>query len=150
MSLKTFLHKLWESIKHAFESVEKEVKEDVVIAISVVQRVKLLVDGPVADVIAALIPGHVDDDIKEKLREWLPKLLLELGMVQAIANIDNVNDQLAAILGKLKLSSDDAKNAFYHGLASLILQKLSDGKLSWSDAVAISEYYYQNNVKNAQ
>jgi hypothetical protein len=149
MSLKSFLHHLWESIASLFEKVEKEVKKDVVIAISVVQRIKVVIDSPVADVVTALIPGDADDRAKTLLREWLPKLLLQLGMIQSIANIENVNDQLNAIMEKLKLSSDDAKNAFYHSLASLILEKLSDGKLSWSDAVAISEYYYQYHVKTA-
>ena len=101
------------------------------------------------DVITALIPGDIDDKINEKLRGFLPRLLLELQLVDSIANITDPNAQLQAILDKLKLSSDDAKNAFYHSLASLILQKLSDGKLSWSDAVAIAEYYYQNVTKPA-
>lgn len=149
MSLKTFLHNLWQSIKHLFDKVEEEVKKEVVVAIAIVQQIKVIVDSPVADVVTALIPGTVDDQIKEKLREWLPKILLELGMIQSIANMTNVNDQLNAILAKLKLSSDDTKNAFYHSLASLILTKISDGKLTWSDAVAIAEYYYQNHVKNS-
>lgn len=148
MSLKNFLHNLWQSIKHLFDKVEEEVKQEVVVAITVVQQVKAIIDSPVADVVTALIPGEVDDEIKAKLREWLPKILLELNLVQSIAHIENINDQLNAILAQLKLASDDAKNAFYHSLASLILQKISDGKLSWSDAVAIAEYYYQNHVKN--
>jgi hypothetical protein len=149
MSLKNFLNHLWQSIKNLFDKVEKEVKKDVVVAITVVQLVKSVVDSPVADLITAMIPSEVDDYIKNKLRELLPKLILELGMVQSVANIEDENAQLQAILEKLKLSGDDAKNAFYHSLASLILQKLSDGKLSWTDAVAIAEYYYQNHVKTA-
>lgn len=147
MSLKNFLRHLWQSIKNLFDKVEAEVKKDVVVAISVVQQIKSVVDSPVADVITAMIPGELDDQIKQQLRKLLPKLILELGLVQSVANIEDQNAQLQAILEKLKLSSDDAKNAFYHSLASLILEKLSDGKLSWTDAVAISEYYYQNHVK---
>jgi hypothetical protein len=147
MSLKNFLRHLWHSIKNLFDKVEAEVKKDVVVAITVVQQIKSVVDSPVADVITAMIPGELDDQIKQQLRVLLPKLILELTLVQSVANIEDENAQLQAILDKLKLSGDDAKNAFYHSLASLILQKLSDGKLSWTDAVAISEYYYQNHVK---
>lgn len=149
MSLKNFLRHLWQSIKNLFDKVENEVKKDVVIAISVVQQIKTVVDSPVADVVTALIPGDVDDLIKEQLRQWLPKIILQLALVQSISNIEDENAQLQAILDKIKLSSDETKSAFYHSLASLILQKLSDGKLSWTDAVAISEYYYQNHVKNS-
>lgn len=149
MSLKNFLHHLWQSIKNLFDHVEAEVKKDVVVAISVVQQLKAVVDSPVADVVTALIPGDLDDQIKLRLRELLPKLILELSLVQSVVNIEDQNAQLQAILEKLKLSGDDTKNAFYHSLASLILQKLSDGKLSWTDTVAISEYYYVNHVKAA-
>lgn len=149
MSLKNFLRHLWQSIKTLFDKVEKEVKKDIVIAISVVQRVKAVVDSPVADVVTALIPGSADDAVKDLLRAWLPKVLVELSLVESVANIEDTNAQLQAILDKLKLASDETRNAFYHSLSSLVLQKLSDGKLSWSDAVAISEYYYQNHVKTA-
>lgn len=149
MSLKNFIRHLWQSIKTLFDKVEDEVKKDVVISISVVQRVKAVIDSPVADVVTALIPGSADDNVKEMLRIWLPKVLLELSLVESVSNIEDPNAQLQTILEKLKLSSDEVKNAFYHSLASLVLQKLSDGKLSWSDAVAIAEYYYQNHVKTA-
>jgi hypothetical protein len=147
MSLRIFLRHMWQSIKNLFDKVEAEVKKDVVVAISVVQQIKTVVDSPVADVVTAMIPGQLDDQIKTILRNLLPKLILELSLVQSVTDIEDQNAQLQAILEKLKLSSDDVKNAFYHSLASLILEKLSDGKLSWPDAVAISEYYYQNHVK---
>lgn len=149
MSLKKFLQHLLQSIQSLFEKVEQEVQKDVVVAITVVQRIKVVIDSPVADIVTALIPGDADDRVKDLLRQWLPRILLELSMVQSVANIEDENAQLQAILEKLKLSSDEAKNAFYHSLASLILEKLSDGKLSWTDAVAIAEYYYVNHVKTA-
>jgi hypothetical protein len=149
MSLRIFLRHMWLSIKNLFDKVEAEVKKDVVVAITVVQQVKAVVDSPVADIVTALIPGNVDDQIKVRLREILPKLILELSLVESVTDIEDQNEQLQVILDKLKLSSDAVKNAFYHSLASIILEKLSDGKLSWSDAVAISEYYYQNKVKAA-
>ena len=149
MSLKMFLHKLWDGIKHIFDGIEKEVKVLIPIAINIVQNIKFLEDTGVADLLTSIIPGNIDDKINAKLKDILPKLLLELQMTEAIANITDPNAQLRAILDKVKLSSNDAQNAFYHSLASLILEKLSDGKFSWSDAVAIAEYYYQNVTKPA-
>lgn len=114
-------------------------------------------DGPVDDVILSIIknaiPGNADDVLIDKVhktvQEWVPKILLELNLVNSIANIEDTNEQLKAILAQLKLSSDETKNIFYHGIASLILEKLSDGKFDWTDATAISEYYYQHQVKEA-
>jgi hypothetical protein len=112
-------------------------------------------DSPVDDIITSIlkvaIPGDADDILIDKItavvKEWIPKILLELKMVEAVANIEDQNEQLAAILGQFKLSSDESKNIFYHGLCSLILEKLSDGKIDWSDSVVISEYYFKNIAK---
>lgn len=152
-----FLRKLWSAIASVFHKVEDEVKILVPIAIKVVEGIKVVMDGPVDDVIATIIktaiPGDADDKLIDKItatvNTWVPKVLLELNMINAIANMDDINEQLNKILEQLKLSSDETKNIFYHGIASLILEKLSDGKFDWTDATAVAEYYYQNEVKAA-
>lgn len=143
-----FLAGLWRGLGN-------ETKKLVPVAIAVVQGVKKVMDSPVDDVLLAIIknaiPGNADDVLIDKIKTvvetWVPKVLLELKMVESIANIENQNEQLKAILAELKLSSDETKNIVYHGLSSLILEKLSDGELSWSDSIAIGEYYYKNIAK---
>jgi len=143
-----FLAGLWKGLA-------SETKKLVPVAIGVVQAIKMVMDSPVDDVILAIIkkaiPGDADDALIDKIKgvveTWVPKVLLELKMIESIANIEDQNEQLKAILAELKLSSDETKNIVYHGLSSLILEKLSDGKLSWSDSIAIGEYYYTNIVK---
>jgi hypothetical protein len=133
-----------------FGSVNDFAKELAPVAIGVVQCVKKFVDSPIADVITSIIPGNIDDRLKEKLRAILPDVIIKMQLVDTIANIEDRNEQLKAILEKLKLSSDEAQNVFYHGLASLILEKLSDGKLTWTESVVIAEYYYKmQQEKNA-
>jgi hypothetical protein len=149
------LKKLWLKIARLFDFLEDKTKRLVPIAIKVVEGIKTVMDGPVDDVILAIIKqaikGTADDIIidktKQVVEEWIPKILLEFKLVDSIANIENQNEQLQAILNQLKLSSDETKAIIYHGLASLILEKLADGEISWSDSVAISEYYFKNFVK---
>lgn len=151
-----FLRRLWAAIANLFYKVEHEVKVLVPIAIGVVQGIKKVMDGPADDVILSIIksaiPGDADDKLIDKVHktveEWLPKILLELNLVNSVATIEDRNEQLKAILAHLKLSSDETKNIVYHGIASLILEKLSDGKFDWTDATAVAEYYYQHEVKN--
>lgn len=153
--MKKLLQKIWTAIKNAFNKADEATKQYVPIAINVVEGIKTFIDSPVDDVllsvIKAAIPGTADDILIDKInavvKEYLPKVLLDLKMVESIANIQDQNEQLKAILEQFKLSSDETKNIFYHGLSVLILEKLSDGVLSWSDAIAISEYYYQNITK---
>lgn len=150
-----FLRRLWAAIANLFYKVEHEVKVLVPIAIGVVEGTKKVMDGPVDDIILSIIknaiPGDADDKLIDKVHktveEWLPKILLELKLVNSVASIEDRNEQLKAILAQLKLSSDETKNIIYHGIASLILEKLSDGKFDWTDATAVAEYYYQHEVK---
>lgn len=135
---------IWKGITKIWDKAESSVKKLAPAAIAVVQNVKKFIESPVADVITALIPGDIDEKLREKLRQHLPELIIKMQLVEAVAGIEDSNEQLKTIFEKLKLSSNDAQNVFYHGLASLILEKLSDGKLSWSDATIISEYYYQH------
>ena len=150
--MKKFLKKIWYAIKSLYESIVGSTRKCVPIAINIVEAIKSVMDTPVDDVILEIlkraIPGTADDVLIDKVKsvveKWLPKILLELRLVDSVANIEDQNEQLKAILAQLKLSSDETQNMLYHGLASLILEKLSDGELSWSDSVAISEYYYVN------
>jgi hypothetical protein len=147
----TLVGRILRAIGRLFNGLRAELKRLVPIAVNIVQAIKTVMDGPVDDVILSIIeaaiPGNADDILIEKIKstvtEWLPKILLELKLAESITGIDNLNDQLKAVLVQLKLSSDETQNIIYHGLCSLILEKLSDGKLSWSDSIAISEYYYK-------
>lgn len=155
MSLKNFLSRIWTAIANIFNKIESQTKVLIPIAVKVVQGLKIVMDSPVDDVLGAIIknaiPGNADDNLIDKIttevHKWIPKVLLELQLIDSIANIEDTNEQLKAVLAKLKLSSDEAQNIVYHGLAALILEKLSDGKLTWTDSTAIAEYYYKEILK---
>lgn len=152
----TRLGRIIRRIGEFFQGLKKETKRMVPIAINVVEGLKKVMDSPADDVILTIvkgaIPGNADDILIDKVhsvvKEWLPKVLLELYKVDTIAQLTDQNDQLHAILAQFKLSSDESKNIFYHGLCSLILEKLADGKIDWSESILISEYYFINFQKN--
>lgn len=149
------LKKLWAWVAKIFNQLNAKTKVLVPIAIKVVEAIKDFELSQSADfiefVVTKAIPGDADDKAvkvaREVIRKWLPKILLELQLIEVAANTDDVNEKLQLILKQLKLSSDETQNIVYHGIASLIIEKLSDGELSWSDAIAISEYYYKNVIK---
>lgn len=153
--MKEFIAKIWNKVVAFYDSLVGRTRKYVPVAINVVEGIKKVMDGPVDDVVLAIIsaaiPGDADalmiKKIQKVVSEWVPKILLELKLVESISGIEDRNEQLKAVLAQLKLSSDATQNIIYHGLASLILEKLTDGKIDWSDAVAISEYYYKNFVE---
>lgn len=149
------LKKLWSWVEKVFNGLNAKTKELVPVAINVVQAIKDFELSGSADfiefVVTKAIPGDADDKAikvaRSIIRKWLPKILIELQLVEVAANTDDLNEKLQLILTRLKLSSDETQNIVYHGIASLIIEKLSDGDLSWSDSIAISEYYYKNILK---
>lgn len=153
--MKKVINKIKVFIKRLYMGIVKKTRVVLPVAINIVETIKKVVDSPVdnvvSEIIANAIPGEADDAIITKSRLFienvLPQVLTQLVIIDSISNIDNPNDQLKVILDKLKLSSDETKAVVYHGLASLILTDLSDGKLTWSESVEISEYYYSKIIK---
>ena len=148
------LNAIFSYVKNLYGKLVYKTKQLVPVAVSVVEAIKKIEDSKVPDVVLSIvsmvvpnIPKQQIDIIQGKLKEYLPKLLLELNLINDIANITDPNEQLQKILETLKLSSDDVKNEKYHTLASKILIILSDGKVTWGEAVMFTEWYYQTYVK---
>ena len=146
------LTKLWAFITQLFSKIDAETKILAPITIHIVQAIKVVMNSPADNVLVFItqlgLKGIVDPAIIKKvndtIKEWLPKVLTELTLVNSIANLTDPNDQLKAIFENLKLSSDETKAFVYRGLAALILEKLKDGKLTLSEAGEIAEYFYQD------
>lgn len=152
---KNILAVIWAFVAQLWSKADELVEKVTPIAINVVNALKKVNEGTTGDIIETIlslaIPGKADDAIikviRERLKEILPKVLLQLNLAQSIADIKDPNEQLKAILTAINLSSDETKNAYYHVLCTMILKALADGKLTWSESVQIAEYYYANLYK---
>lgn len=144
MSLKKFFARFWAGIKKIFAGLDKQTKKLVPVAIEIVNKIKEIDATHIGDILTAIIPGTVDDKIKVKLREWLPKVLVVLESANEAANIEDVNEKLKFILSQINVSPADKKKVFYRGLASLILEVIADGKVTWSESTALIVWYYDN------
>jgi len=155
MRLKLFIAQIWDFISGIWKKTTSEIKRITPIAVKAVNALKSINDSFAGDVIetviASIIPGKTDDVfiamLRQKLREILPKVILNLNIVNSISNIGDANEQLKAIVSAINMSSNETKNIYYHSLCVLILEALADGKLSFSESVQISEYYYTNIYK---
>lgn len=152
--MKKLLDKVFSFIKKIYAKLVDETKEHIPVAINVVEAVKKVMDSQVDDIILNVLkvtlpnlPISQVEIVKKKIEDHLPKLLLELNLINTVANEEDINKQLQMVLDALKLSSDDVKAEKYHTLASKILVILSDGKVTWGEAVMFTEWYYQTYVK---
>lgn len=144
MSLTTFLTKIWTGIKNLFDGFPSEVKTAIHIGVIVTEAIKNFVDSPEADILTAIIPGSIDDDIKNLLRAKLPAILTELKLADSCSGLTDPAQITACAIKVLQGLDGDIKNAFLHNISILVAQVAANGKLTWSDGVYILEWYYQN------
>lgn len=149
MSLGSFLSKIWAHIKKVFEGLPSELKSAIHIGVVVTDNIKNFIESPGADILTAIIPGEVDDDIKVWLRAKLPSILVELKLADSCSGLTDPADITTCAVKVLQGLTGDIKSAFLHNLSILVAQVAADGKLSWSDGVVILQWYYQNEYKAA-
>lgn len=151
-SIGNIFSKIGAWVQGVFAKAQTELKRYLPIAINIVQKIKDYEDSPLVDILTGIIPGTVDDAIVKELRLIIPKILLDMELLEDVTNAstpEQITDAIQKFVNDLKFSSDTAKDAFYHNFSALILVQLSDGKFSWSEAVVDVEYYYQNFVKKS-
>lgn len=154
MSVGTFLKKLWNGVKKLFQGLKPELKKAIEIGATIVDNMKKFAESPAADLLTAIIPGDLDDKVKAKLRELLPKILTEMKLVESCTGLTDSNEIVACGIRTLQQIAgdhikDSARKNFYDSLAVMIAEVAADGKLSWDDSKIILKWYYDN-VKEAQ
>jgi hypothetical protein len=147
MNIKSFLNKLLNSFKKLFNKFPAQLKTAVNIGITVTENIKKFTDSSVVDVLTVIIPGNIDDKIKQILRVGLPVLLAELKLADSCLNKEDPQQVTTCAISFLNSLDKQIKDAFLHNLSVLVAQLTADGKLSWSDGVCIVEWYYQNKYK---
>ena len=149
MSLTSFLTKIWNQIKALFDGIPAELKTAIHIGVEVTENIKTFVDSPAADILTAIIPGDIDDEVKNWLRAKLPTILTELKLADSCGQLTDPAEITACAVKVLQGLDGSVKSAFLHNLSILMVQVAADGKLTWSDGVYILEWYYTHEFKAA-
>lgn len=142
-----FLAKLWQGIKNLFNKMIAIQKKAVHVGVSVLENIKKVSDTSIPDILTALIPGDLDDNLVAKLREKLPVWLIQLRIYDQCAEQNDQNAYLACIIKAINESDKDRKKVVYTGLAGLIVELTADGKLDWTDSVVLAQYVYRVFIK---
>jgi len=149
MSLTTFLSNIWAEVKGLFNNISPELKTAIHVGVIVTENIKSFVDSPAADVLTAIIPGDLDNELITLLRAKLPGILTELKLADSCGSLTVPSEITACAVKVLQGLSGDVSSAFLHSLSILVAQVAADGKLSWSDGVYLLEWYYQHEYKTA-
>ena len=148
--LKALFLKIKLFIVQLYSKADELIERIVPIAINVVEQIKQVNESTAGDVIELIISkaikGNADDliirQVREQLRKRLPEVLEVMRTALNIAKVDDKNLKVKMILDAINMSPDEIRNAHYHTFCSLVLEKISDGKLTWSESVLLAEYYY--------
>ena len=148
LKVKAFILNIWD---RADEFVERIAP----IAVNVVEQIKLVNDTTAGDIIELIITkaikGQADDiivnQIRAKLKGKLPEVIEVMRLALSIAKVDDKNIQAKMVLDAINFSPEQVKNAHYHTFCSMLIESVSDGKLTWSESVMIAEYYYNKIYK---
>jgi len=147
MSLKSFLSKICGEVKSLFDGIPDELKIAIHISVIITENIKSFVDSPAADILTAIIPGDLDDELINLLRAKLPAILTELKLADSCGSLTDPSQITSCAVSVLQGLDGDIKSAFLHNLSILIAQVAANGNLTWSDGVYILEWYYQNEYK---
>ena len=150
MSLKSFITRIWNTVRSLFNSFPLSLKTAVHIGVAVTENIKHFVDSPLEDVLTAIIPGEVDNKIREVLKNGIPIILTNLKLADECGLTKDPQEITKCAIKLLQNLEGEIKSAFLHNLSVLISQLAADGKLSWSDGVYIVEWYYQHQYKTAE
>ena len=153
--MKKLLLKLWNFIMSMTNKLDNEVEKLIPVATNIVQAVKKAIENDqiliVLEVIKFTIPGNIDDKIIDKAleltRKYIPKIALQLQIINSITEIEDTNEQMIAVINVLKNASKEEQSKYWHELAKQILYALADGKVTWGESASIVEYHYKNYIK---
>ena len=139
---------IWKSIGNFFGSIFQKVQhvaeEYAPKAIELVNNIKGFdtTNPEAADLITKIIPGTWDDDLKAKARVALPNVLKELGVANECAQITDINAFLKCVLDKINGLAPEIKGLYWHNIAILITNALSDGQATIPEITGIIQAVY--------
>jgi len=154
--MKRLLKKVKRFVIKLYKKLTGKLEEILPIVIHTIEGLKKITDTYTDEVLLEIIkksiPGKADDVLIDKVHkavvDYLPKLIFQLNLVYELNELDSVEYKLKVIMTYIKDMDKESKKMIYHGFASLLIDKMADGKLTWSESVHLSEYAYRRILKH--
>lgn len=134
-------------LKRLFTSSKKAIEKYIEPSILVVEAIKGFMNTGLVQIATDIIPGQIDNVIAAKINERLPDILMILRLTNECKNLTDRDDIIKCAIEALKKIDKKGRNAFYISIASMLAESLSDGKLSWNEALHLAQFVYQEKYK---
>lgn len=139
MKLKNLFAKITRFIAGIFNKVDKAAKKFIPIGIEIVNRIKKFADSDTADLLTLLIPGDLDNALKEFLRKVTPSILIGLRNWDSIMNVQDPSKRLDLILKELVSLPKAERDGLKLELATRINTAILGFKNSATEALPVSD-----------
>lgn len=146
--MKKFLEKLRLFVVSVVGNVFDLFRLNSEVAVKITSILKKYVEDPASDLIVSIIPGDIDNIILAKLKKVLPVVLEKVSLAHGILlSSETDSDVVSAVIDHLKSISPELRAAFWVSFSGELNVALSDGKLSFAEAVALAQLVYINSKK---
>lgn len=145
--------KIFGAIGHFFSNLFTKAKpfleKEIPAVIEVLNGLKAGVDlvelGPFKAVMDKLI-GAVPADILSKISSTIPTVVTDLGLVKGVVDQTSPEAVLLAALATIKTIDPSARSVYWTGIGTLLVTDMTDGTLSYNEALIVLNKAYQDGV----
>lgn len=150
MKILKFLEDLWHWIVRQFDKIDPQLKQIGTDAVNVVEAIKKFNDSGLAATITALIPGDVDDKVRELLTKIIPDVLSTSTLIRDSADLTPDQTIAAWLEQAAKLDHDTVSGEYLTTAAKIVKQlaaDLADGELSITEATGLAYSIFNGFIK---
>ena len=155
MKLLKWIKKTWLKFRSGWNNLDDKVKKVSVIAVKVCEAIKNSVDNGTFDTASSIADSVIPGDqqplfkiVKAFIKEKFPRIIIQLQIVGDISGLNNADEEMKAIINRLKLLSNDEKNKALQEISGIVVDYFSDGVLSKGELKSITDYAYQHFIKD--
>ena len=127
-----FCTKMKIKLKSLLREFDNYVDAHIDVALKITAALKQILSSPEADIITAIIPGDLDNAIRQQLINALSKVLEALTIVANCKQYTDINDKLQCFIQQLQQYDPQLQDAILQKLASLLVGNLDGQRLKQS------------------
>ncbi len=127
-----FCSKLKTQVKALLKEFDNYIDGHIDTALQITSALKSMLSSPAANVITAIIPGELDDEIRQELVAALTKVIDALTIADTCKQYTDANDKLSCFVQQLQQRDPLLQDAVLQKLASLLAGTLDGQRLKQS------------------
>ncbi len=144
--------KFWKLIKNIvvslFSNAFDNVKKWSLISVEITNKIKFFVEHPALVSFLDLLPNNEKRDNVLKIRDAIIKAVEHNVFINGlIVESENEKDLIIAIVKYIKGLNEQQRKAFWVTFSAELNQNLNDGEVTFSEAVIMAQYAYNESKK---